>query len=201
MKCHTSHCLGELNEVRAFQRRSRLDDKQHIRWWKKSKILMALSAKGPGLGGWRGKGGGSHQSQEGETLLNVVQTFLLFFNKIFVMPRPRGWAKTKLWTSKLGGWGGVVASARRKHLKEHHCKPVCINFWCFCPCAPSATRCLTSLEVVTSPLLPGTWASCPCASRGVFLWLGYRNIPSQKQTFLVTAHHLMSLLSRLSLFP
>lgn len=120
------------------QRCSRLDNKQHIRWWKKSKILIALS-------GW---GSAQDRSCRGSQPVGVFWVFFTFptarrQKESAIKPKVKFLMSTvfsqasrmcvtqtqpELWTSKEG-----KASAWGKCLKEHQCGLVSMNIWWLSP--------------------------------------------------------------------
>lgn len=112
-----------------IQRCSRHDNKQHIRWWKKSKILIALSAEVMCWSCWREPA--SFQIPNSTTHAFKPKVNFGVFREAVRMSVTQ--PQTKLWTSE-------EASAWRKCLKEHQCRLVSMNIWCLGPWVQSAAH-------------------------------------------------------------
>lgn len=93
---------------------------------------------------------------------------------------------TKLWTSKEG-----EASARRKCLKEHHCRLVSMNIWCL---QPWVQDCSTLFNVELTPhLLMWVWADFlkPLSSRRVVtLFVSCRKVFKKGATYFEVSYYL-----------
>lgn len=129
---------------------SRLDNKHHIRWWRRSKILIALSAEA--MCRFR-------FPTAPRVLLNPKYTLeFLNVNKT----RPRGRASPNLKVNYEPAKRGKCLLAK-KCLKEHQCRLGPMNIWCLSPSVQSATHHLVSNGVNFSSMW--MWAACVANSQ------------------------------------